>query len=885
LVGIFPALRDNGWKMAVSREKGGKPADREAWVFGEGVRAHRRRMGWTQEELASATGLSVRNIGKLEAGMTAAPRPATVRLLADSFGLTGDDRERFCRAATGEPIAETDQVPAQLPTDIPGFAGRRAELSRLDATLGQATGRTAESGSGPTGPARPRIAVVSGTAGVGKTTLAVHWAHGAADRYPDGQLYVNLRGFDPGGQVVDTSVAIRGFLDALGVPSPRIPANLDAQAALYRSLIAGRRMLVVVDNARDEQQVRPLLPGSSATVVLVTSRSQLSGLVAVEGAWPIPIDQLSPIDARELLSRRLGGDRTDAEPEAVDHIIEACARLPLALAIAASRAQQTSFPLATLAADLDGADQRLDALDTGEPTSQVRAVISWSYATLSPAAARLFRLLGLHPGPETSSAAAADLADLALPATRRLLTELTRASLLTEHTAGRYAFHDLLRAYASEQAHRHETEQERRDALTRLFDYFLTGAGASMDTLFPAWKHQRPAAPATARPVPAMPTPAAARGWLDAEWPTLVAVITHACEHGWPGHAIRLASTLYRYLDVGGHHPDARAVCGTALDAARQIGDLGAQAELLRYLGYFDTGQAPHRLAADEFRSALQIYQEIGDRVGQGRTQMELGCAEFAQGRVQESSALIRQALDIFREEGDEQYEAGALSNLGIVALRQGDPEQAADHQRMALAIFRELGDRIGEAIALHSLGEALGRLGRYRQAEDHLGHALEIFRELGWASGEADAMQKLGHVFREQGRYGQAAALHSQALTIFREAGERFYEAEALDSLGETLSGLGDPAQARVRHQEALALAREIGAYYELARAHAGLARTYDATGDRDLARRHLQEALTGYTSLGVPDAADVRARLDDLDGGSSPDSVLSDQNPAEQI
>lgn len=245
---------------------------------------------------------------------------------------------------------------------------------------------------------------------------------------------------------------------------------------------------------------------------------------------------MSAIEARELLTRRVG-DRADAEPEAVDQIIAACAGLPLALAIAASRARQASFPLATLAAELDAADQRLDALDAGEPISQVRAVISWSYTTLSPPAARLFRLLGLHPGPDTSAIAAANLAGLALPAARRLLIELARANLMTEHTAGRYSFHDLLRAYATEQAHRYETEQQRRDALTRLFDCYLAGAAAAMDALFPAEARYRPSVPVPAGPVARMPGPPVARDWLDAERATLAAVATHARDHGWPGHA------------------------------------------------------------------------------------------------------------------------------------------------------------------------------------------------------------------------------------------------------------------------------------------------------------------------------------------------------------
>jgi tetratricopeptide (TPR) repeat protein/transcriptional regulator with XRE-family HTH domain len=836
-------------------------------VFGEYVRAHRRRRGWTQEELASATGLSVRTIRKLEAGLIAAPRVTTARLLADAFNLTAEDRDRFCRAGAGEAISEVDLAPAQLPADVPGFTGRETELQRLDATLADAAERPAETEDRRTEPAGPTIAVISGTAGVGKSALAVHWAQRVAKRFPGGQLYVNLRGFDPGGQVMDPSSAVRGFLDALGVPPGRIPAGLDAQAALYRSLVAGKRMLVVADNAHDEDQVRPLLPGTVAAVMLVTSRSQLAGLVAVHGACPVRLDQLSVTEARELLTRRLGDYRTEPEPEAVDQIVAACARLPLALAIAASRAQQTSFPLAVLAAELNAADQRLDALDAGEPASQVRAVISWSYTALSASAARLFRLLGLHPGPDTSAAAVANLADLALPVARRLLAELARANLLTEHVAGRYTFHDLLRAYASEQAHHYETEQERREALTSLLDYYVAGASAAMDALFPAEKYRRPPVPAPAQ-LPRIPTPAAARDWLDGEWATLVAVTTHARDHGWPSHVIRLALTLYRYLESGGPQPDARAICSAALDAAWETGDLATQAEMLRHLGYFDLGHPPFTRAADEFRSAMELYQQIGDRLGLARTMMELGCAETAQGRVQEAANRIWQARAIFREAGESYFEAGALANLGVVALRQGHPEQAADHQREALAMFRELGDRLGEAIAGQNLGEALCRLSRYQQAEDHLRHALTIFRELGSRTGEADTVQKLGHVLREQGYCEQAAAMHRQALALFREAGEPFYEAEALNSLGESLSGGGKPRQARARHREARALARKIGSCYELARAHDGLARTYDATGDGSLARRHWQQALAGYADLGAPATGDVRARLNDLGG-----------------
>src|SRR5215470_13466489 len=336
-------------------------------------------------------------------------------------------------------------VPRQLPAALADFTGRAAELRALTAMLDQA-------GAGAAGTVV--ISAIGGTAGVGKTALALHWAHQAAGRFGDGQLYVNLRGYGPSGAPAEPAEAIRGFLDALGVPPGRIPASAEAQAGLYRSLLAGRKMLIVADNARDEAQVRPLLPASPASLVLVTSRSQLGGLGAADGARLISLDVLPHAEAVQLLTARLGAERAAAEPAAVDQIADLCACLPLALAVAAARAAaRPAFPLATVAGELADATGRLDALDAGDPSSSVRAVFSWSTRQLSAQAARMFALLGLHPGPDISVPAAASLAALDKADARRLLRELTRAHLITEHAPGRYAFHDLLRAYATEQAH------------------------------------------------------------------------------------------------------------------------------------------------------------------------------------------------------------------------------------------------------------------------------------------------------------------------------------------------------------------------------------------------------------------------------------------------
>jgi hypothetical protein len=361
-------------------------------------------------------------------------------------------------------------VPRELPGAAAVFTGRLAELARLSQILGQA---------GSQAPGTVVISAIGGTAGVGKTALAVHWAHRVAHRFPGGQLYVNLGGFDPSGSPVSPGEAIRGFLAALGVPPDRFPSGLAAQAGLYRSLLAGRQMLILLDNARDEQQVRPLLPGSPGSLVLVTSRSLLAGLAAAENASLLSLDVLPPAEACQMLAARLGGQRTAAEPGAVTEITDLCARLPLALAVAAARAAaRPQLPLPGLAAELRDAQRRLDALDTGDPAVSVRAVFSWSYQQLDPAAARMFRLLGLHPGPDISTLAATSLAGVAPAQAGQALGQLTGAHVLTEQSPGRYGCHDLLRAYAAEQARGAEDEQARHAATGRVLDYYLHTVGA-----------------------------------------------------------------------------------------------------------------------------------------------------------------------------------------------------------------------------------------------------------------------------------------------------------------------------------------------------------------------------------------------------------------------
>jgi DNA-binding SARP family transcriptional activator/Tfp pilus assembly protein PilF len=742
-------------------------------------------------------------------------------------------------------------VPAQLPHDIRGFTGRNAELTELTRQRAQAAGTLV-------------IAAVGGTAGIGKTALAIHWAHGAAEDFPDGQLYVNLRGFDPSGQAVEPAAAIRGFLDAFAVPAGQLPASPDAQAALYRSLLADRRVMVVLDNARDDQQVRPLLPNNPACLVLVTSRSQLPGLVASDGARPLELAPLTSAQARALLARRIGADRMAAEPQATADLIRACAGLPLALAVTAARAlSRPDIPLAELAAELDDATRRLSALDVGDASTSVRPAFSWSYAQLPASQARLFRLLCLHPGPDITVPAAASLAGLLPHVAAITLRRLTDVSLIREQSAGRFALHDLLRVYAAEQAELHETEDARHDALTRLLDYYLTTATAATDTLFPAAQPQRPRVAPPAGQDPELGTPAGARAWLKAERSTLVKV---AATGNSPTHATRLAATLSAYLDNGGYHADSLAVHAQALHAARRTGDQATQAVSLRNMGRAYWRQGRYQEAGDYFQQALDSYQLTGDQRGQADGLNALGTVMFNQGQYQDSIAHRRSALAIYRALDDQLGQARMLSNLGIVLSRLGRYQPAATYQRQALALSRACGDSMAEAGTLTNIGILLNRQGQWKEAAAHQRAAVALFRDLRHPEGEAAASDSLGLALCGQGDFQQAAAQHQHALSLYRETGNRGGETEALNGLGEAVTATGDTGQARTLHQQALALATQIGNRAEQARAHEALAQADTATCEIASAQSHLQSALAIFADLGAPEADRVRANLERL-------------------
>ncbi|MGX7671493.1 AfsR/SARP family transcriptional regulator [Plantactinospora sp. DSM 117369] len=661
------------------------------------------------------------------------------------------------------PPAGAATVPRQLPSDVRGFAARATELARLDAILSS----TGEPATGVP------VCVVSGTAGVGKTALAVHWAHRVADRFPDGQLYVNLRGFDPTGATMSPAEAVRGFLEALAVPPERIPAGLEAQFGLYRSLSAGRRMLVLLDNARDIEQVRPLLPGTPGSLVLVTSRNHLTGLVAAEGAHPVTLDLLTVDGAREMLASRLGAARIDGEPEAVDEIIESCARLPLALAVAGARADtHPAFPLGALARELRDVRAGLDVFAIGDAATDVRAVLSWSYRTLSPAAARLFRLLGLHPGPDTAAPAAASLAGLPPHRVRLLLAELARAHLVVEHAPGRYAFHDLLRVYAAELAAELDPEPDRWTAVRRVLDHYLHTARDACRLLDPHRDMLAVEPAESGVECEPLADRAGALHWLAAEHSVLLATIARAAGDGFDAHAWRLAWILVDHFDYGGRYHDLAVTQLTALKAARRLGDRRAQAYAQRGLGGAYAQLGPLGKAETHYHLALGLFGELDDPVGQAFVHLGLGRVLARQARYAEARDHAEQAFELHRAALNRTGQGRALNGVGWYEAQLGNYRKALVHCQEALLLQRALADRRGEANTLHSLGYAHQHLGSHRQAVACYREARDLFAGLGDRYNVADTLGYLGDAHDAAGDAGAAGDAWRQALDIFVEIG-----------------------------------------------------------------------------------------------------------------
>ncbi|WP_146766136.1 AfsR/SARP family transcriptional regulator [Micromonospora saelicesensis] len=679
-------------------------------------------------------------------------------------------------------------VPRMLPPDVPCFVGRAQELSRAEARL---TDRDEQ---------RSAILLVLGPAGVGKTSSSLRLAHRLAPRFSDGQLYANLRGFDATAAALAPTEVLRVFLEALGVAPEQIPTNLNGQIARYQAQLRDRRILIMLDNAHSADQVRPLLPCSTTCVTVVTSRNRMSSLIAVDGAHPLTLGLLDEGEAGQLVRDRIGTDRAGKEPEAVSEIARLCAGLPLALSIAAARAAANpQFTLRSLAGDLAGAGV-LDRLTDSDSSVDVRAVFSWSYQALTPAAARLFRLLGLHSGPDFTAASAASLAGLSRRTANALLAELTGAHLTQERVPGRYVLHDLLRAYAGELS---EAEPERQAARRRLLDHYLHSAVAADRVLMP----YRPPVAVVAPEEGVTPEDIAEvdpLAWFTVEHQTLIAMVDCAAQAGLDRHAWQLAWATATYLGRGSYWHDVLTTQSLALSAASRLDDRSAQAQCRRELSHALAGLGRPEQARDQLHRALADLADVADPIGQAYNHLSLGWL----------------------------YEL------------QGDRRAAIHHDRVALDLFRRGGDRSGQARALNAVGWDYAQVGNYRQAIGYCRQALSLHAELSDDAGAVNTWDTLGYAYHHLGEYGIAVECYEQALCL--NVGHRFKEAEALAHLGDCHHALGDMAAAANSWGGAYAIMTELrigGA--EAVRAKLELTRTsLPAVGHAEGERRALRTA-----------------------------------------
>jgi DNA-binding SARP family transcriptional activator/tetratricopeptide (TPR) repeat protein len=768
--------------LMIALYRGGRHAE-ALRVFAEGRRVLAEELGIDpgsdlsrihQQILTADTAL------ELNPPVTAGARPADPAGQADAHGAArsghnaGKAPDPPASSLGGENAENPENgegipVPAQLPLDVSGFSGRHEELAMLYAMLpaksaGSGEGRPDEAGSADSVP----IVVISGTAGIGKTTLAIRFGRQVAKRFPGGQLYAQLRGLDPASTPVAPGEVLRFFLHALGVPPHRIPADTEERAALYRSLLDGKQVLIVLDCARNVAQVRPLLPGSPDCLVIVTSRNEMTGLVAAEGAMPLTLDVLSYAEAHEMLARRLGRHRVAAEPEAAEEIIEACARLPLALSIAVGRAVgRPKRPLAELAAELRDARGRLDALEADDAATDVRAVLSWSYHQLSPAAARMFRLLGVHPGPDISLSAAASLAALTRAQAGAALRELTRSHMVAEHLPARFSFHDLLRAYAVDQAERYDDEPERRAALHRTLDHYLHTAMTATVRFYP---HRAPLRMAAPQPgvIPAdFSAKEQAMAWFDAEAPVLIALITQAHAEGFDVHAWQIPWALSPFFSRRGRLQEYVASQQIALSAARRLDDQLAQAHAYHLLGQAQAWLNDYDAAEPNARQSLDIFRDLGDRAG----------------------------------------EAAVLNGLSIMLERQERYPEALALALDALRMLKAAGHWWAQGTLENTAGWLYAHLGQYDEALTHCQRALGLHRESGYRGGAGDALDSLGFIYRHLGDYTRSREQYGQAVATYREIGDHFHEGQSLAALGETYAAQGDLAAAQEAWRQSLAI------------------------------------------------------------------------------
>jgi DNA-binding SARP family transcriptional activator/tetratricopeptide (TPR) repeat protein len=731
------------------------------------------------------------------------------------------------------------KTPAELPHDVRNFVGRAAELAQLDALLASDSSDPLHHGA--------LICAIDGLAGIGKTALAIHWAHRVADRFLDGQLYVDLRGYDRHHRPLSHSDALAQLLRSLGTDAARIPADPRDQGNLYRSMLAGKRMLILLDNAAFPDHVRPLLPGTGSCVVLITSRKTLTGLVASEGAYLLTLDRLGSEEAHHLLRGIVGDHRVAAEPEPACMLAEQCGHVPLALRIAAANlAAQPRRPIANVVTELAG-ERRLAALTAhGDECVAVRSAFDLSYRALSPDVRRTFRRLGLIPGPHVTSHTAAALIQSSVGRATRLLDVLAAAHLVERHASGLYRFHDLIRLYARERTQAEDTSQQRRQMFRRVLHWYIDASIASVRFIYPNVP-ELPRPPARGAPV-AVPFADrhGALGWLESERPNLVAAIGEAAQSAARREAWQLAHALYGFFVVRMYPADWLACAEAGMKAACHQGDELAQAAMHNSLSCAHWRLGHYGQAIGHCAQALEASHKCGWRAGEAAAAGILGNVHWELGKLDEAIGHYTTALAIHRDSGHRLGEASALGNLGLVHNELGEIGTAVGHYTTALAIQRDSGYRFGEANVSSNLGNAYRELGFTRQAVEHLVHAVAVHREIGCRNGEAAALEFLARTHLDAGRRHQALDHAHQAVALACEVGDCRIEADALNTMATAHQQLRQHDTALDLHQRALRTARATGNQRSAAEALAGLTTVCRCLHRREEALLYGKQGLT---------------------------------------
>jgi tetratricopeptide (TPR) repeat protein len=791
------------------------------------LQAWRARALLTQEQLAERAGLSVRTVRRLESDGGVRPQGVTLRRLVEALKLGPAQLEELAAAARAQPAGDEQAEQAetavlrQLPAAPPLFTGRSLELTELERARDMNT---------------VVIATIDGMAGIGKTALALHAAHRLSGDYSDGQLFLDLHGYTRGVDPVQPAEALDRLLRALGVPGEQIPAHTEDRAALFRSRLADRKLLIVLDNAVNEAQVRPLLPGTPGSLAIVTSRRRLIGL---DHTVTVSLDVLPRQDAVALFAQSAA---VDADGAAVDDVVELCGRLPLALRIAAARLRsRPTWGAGHLLERLRDRQERLGELELGERS--VTAALDMSYLQLGPELQRAYRLCGPLPESSFDVYVAAALVDVTVGRAARLLDDLLDVNLLQELLPGRFAFHDLVRSHASAAAEREQPD--RVAAFGRMFDYYSHSASVAMDVLYPYERERRPPTPPAATPTPDLPGPAEAEAWLDRELPNLLTAARYAALFCPRAHTVHLSTTLDRYLRTRDRYAEAEVLHEQALTVARRDGDAAGEADVLTSLGHVNRRQGRTALAADRYDTAVALARSIGNR----------------------------------------RAEVDALLGLGFLVSMQGRHEAAIEHVGRALEISRRIAHRSGEVDALYRLGWLhLAQRGpafpesdadtRYERAAGYFEQAHALARDIGNSISELHGLLGQGWVHRVLGRHGRAESAYLEGLRLAERLSNDNGVFEAVDGMGRLDTAAGRAEQALARHGTALELATTLGQPVDQARSHDGLARAHHALGHRDGARRHWQAALDILSGLGGDitvdeefSTAEVRARLAEYD------------------